>query len=122
VDGDPLPFVPKWSLALGGDYEWSAFTSATAYVGGQVSYTGDRTADFNNRDANGDIREADAYTTVDLRGGVVWDRWSIELYGKNVTNEEGITDISAPGAFPNGAAGLSVIRPRTIGLSLGARF
>jgi iron complex outermembrane recepter protein len=122
LDGDPLPFVPEWSLGLGGDYEWSAFTSATAYVGGQVSYTGDRTADFSNRDANGDIREADAYTTVDLRAGVVWDRWSIELYGKNVTNEEGITDISAPGAFPNGAAGLSVIRPRTIGLSLGARF
>jgi hypothetical protein len=39
-----------------------------------------------------------------------------------VTDEEGITDIEPPGNFPNGAVGISTIRPRTIGLSLGARF
>ena len=122
LDGDPLPFVPEWSLTLGGDYEWAAFGDSTAYVGGHVSYTGERTADFGNRNAAGDLREADAYTTVDLRAGIIRDRWSIELYGKNITDEEGITDIEAPGNFPNGAAGISAIRPRTIGLALGARF
>ncbi len=122
LDGDPLPFVPEWSLTLGGDYEWAAFGDSTAYVGGHVSYTGERTADFGNRNAAGDLREADAYTTVDLRAGIIRDRWSIELYGKNITDEEGITDIEAPGNFPNGAVGISAIRPRTIGLALGARF
>lgn len=122
LDGDPLPFVPEWSLALDGDYEWAAFGDGTAYVGGQVAYVGERTADFGNRDAAGEIREADTYTTVDLRAGIVRDRWSIELYGKNITDEEGITDIEAPGNFPNGAVGISTIRPRTIGLALGARF
>ena len=34
--------VPDWQLALGGDYEWSVFGDSTAYVGGQVAYTGDR--------------------------------------------------------------------------------
>ena len=123
-DGDPLPFVPDWSLGLGGDYEWSVFADATAYVGGLVAYTGKRTDDFLNRDANGNIREADAYTTLDLRTGILWDRWSIELYGKNVTDEEGINDIDFPGIrpFPNGAAGIALIRPRTIGLSFGVRF
>jgi len=124
-DGDALPFVPEWSLALGGDYEWAA-GSGTAYVGGQVSYTGDRPADFNSRidplDPTGPRREADAYTTIDLRAGVVWDQWSLELYGKNVTDEEGISDIIAPGVFPNGAGGIALIRPRTIGLALGVRF
>jgi outer membrane receptor protein involved in Fe transport len=122
VDDDPLPWVPEWSLALSGDYEWSVFSDSTAYVGGQVAYTGDRTADFSNRDANGDIREADAYTTVDLRAGILMDTWSIELYGKNVTDEEGINDIIPEGSFANGAVGIGIIRPRTIGLSVGARF
>jgi outer membrane receptor protein involved in Fe transport len=126
LDGDRLPFVPEWQLALATDYEWSAFGNATAYVGGQVAYTGDRLADFGSRidplDPTSARREADAYTTVDLRTGILWDHWSIELYGKNVTDEEGITEISAPGPYPNGAAALGLIRPRTIGLSLGVRF
>jgi outer membrane receptor protein involved in Fe transport len=122
LDGDPLTFVPEWALGFGGDYEWAAFGDATAYVGGQVSYVGERPADFGNRDAAGNIREADAYTTLDLRAGIIRERWSLELYGKNVTDEEGITDLEAPGNFPNGAVGISTIRPRTIGLALGARF
>jgi outer membrane receptor protein involved in Fe transport len=125
-DGDRLPFVPEWTLTLGGDYEWSAFGDATAYVGGQVAYTGDRLAGFGNRidplDPASPRREADTYTTLNLRTGILWDKWSLELYGKNVTDEEGITDINAPGLFPNGAAGMSIIRPRTIGLSVGVRF
>jgi outer membrane receptor protein involved in Fe transport len=111
---------------LGGDYEWNAFGDATAYVGGQVAYTGDRLADFGNRldplDPTSGRREADAYTTVDLRTGVLWDNWSLELYGKNVTDEEGITDINAPGTYPAGAGAIAIIRPRTIGLALGVRF
>jgi outer membrane receptor protein involved in Fe transport len=125
-EGDALPFVPEWTLALGGDYEWNAFGNATAYVGGQVAYTGDRLAEFGNRvddlDPTSARREADAYTTVDLRAGVLWDNWSLELYGKNLTDEDGITDINAPGIYPNGAAAISVIRPRTIGVSVGVGF
>jgi outer membrane receptor protein involved in Fe transport len=124
-DGDALPFVPDWALALGGDYEWSAFGDATAYVGGQVAYTSDRPAGFGNRVSSNPRsaqREAEAYTTVDLRTGVLWDQWSLELYGKNVTDEEGLTDLNAPGIYPNGAASVGVIRPRTFGLALGFRF
>jgi iron complex outermembrane receptor protein len=122
LDGDPLPWVPEWSLALGADYEWSVLGDSTAYVGGQVAYTGDRTADFSIRDADGDIREAEAYTTVDLRTGLLRENWSIELYAKNVTDEQGINDILPEGAYPNGAVAIGIIRPRTIGLSLGLRF
>ena len=125
-DGDALPFVPEWTLALGGDYEWAAFGDATAYVGGQVAYTGDRPADFSNRidplDPTSARIEADAYTTVDLRTGVDWDKWTVQLYAKNLTDERGITDIVAPGIFPAGAGAIAMIRPRTIGLSVGVRF
>jgi outer membrane receptor protein involved in Fe transport len=125
-DGDELPFVPEWTLALGADYEWDVLGDATAYVGGKVAYTGDRLADFGNRidptDPASARREADEYTTVDLRTGLLWENWTVELYGKNVTDEEGINDIIAPGIFPAGAAAVSIIRPRTIGLAVGYRF
>ena len=37
-------------------------------------------------------------------------------------SEDGINDINTPGALPNGLVGLALIRPRTIGISVGARF
>src|SRR5690606_27813501 len=122
LDGDPLPYVPEWSFSMGGDYEWAVRGDATAWVGGNVGYTGDRTADFDNRAPDGSLREVDSYVTVNLRAGVSFGRWSLEVYGKNLLNEEGINDIVAEGVLPNGAVGLGLIRPRTIGVSLGATF
>jgi iron complex outermembrane receptor protein len=121
-DGDRLPYVPEWSLGLNADYEWNVKGSARAYVGGSLGYTGERTVQFNVRSADGNIRQADAYTTLNLRTGCYFGRWSVELYGKNLTNEMGITSINAAGPLPNGALGLGLIRPRTIGVSVSTRF
>ena len=41
--------------------------------------------------ADGSIRQADGFVTLDLRAGVYLGRWSVELYGKNLTNERGVT-------------------------------
>jgi outer membrane receptor protein involved in Fe transport len=121
-DGDSLPYVPKWSLGLNADYEWTVRGNARAYVGGSLGYTGDRTVAFNNRAEDGSIRQADGFVTVDLRTGVYVGRWSVELYGKNLTDEMGITSVGEPGPLPNGALALGLIRPRTIGLSLSTRL
>lgn len=121
LDGDPLPYVPEWSLGLDVDHNWEIGRSV-AYVGGLVGYTGDRTVDFDQRTVDGRIHELDDYVTVDLRAGLYRGEWSIELYGKNLTDEEGVTALNAPGTLPDGAAGLALIRPRTIGLSLGSSF
>jgi iron complex outermembrane recepter protein len=121
-DGDALPYVPKWSVALSGDYEWTVKGSSRAYVGATLSYTGDRTVAFNNRAADGSIRQADGFTTLDLRSGLYLGRWSVDLYGRNLTNERGVTSIGTAGPLPHGALGLGLIRPRTIGLSLSTRF
>ncbi len=53
---------------------------------------------------------------------MIRDQWSLELYVKNVSDEDGITAFESPGTLPNGAAGIAVIRPRTFGLALGVRF
>lgn len=121
LNGDSLPYTPKWATALRGDYDWNV-SGATAFVGGGLSYTGDRTFDFTTRtSAGGDLRTIGSYVTLDLRVGAEVGRWSLELYGKNLTNETGIASVAGAGALPNGAVGLAYIRPRAIGVSLGVR-
>ena len=122
LDGDPLPFVPKFTLGLGADYEWSVSGDSTAYLGGQFSFMDGRQANFDNRDAGGSVRTSDSSTTLDLRIGFLRDHWSLEFYGKNVSDETGITDINTDLVYPNGAMGVGMIRPRTFGMSLGFQF
>ncbi|MDH3362381.1 MAG: TonB-dependent receptor [Gammaproteobacteria bacterium] len=122
LDGDPLSYVPEWSFGLDAEYEWDVMGDKTAYFGGNLGYTGDRPAGFDNRDGNGSIREAASFTTLNLRAGIDAGRWSLQMYARNLTDEEGINSIDDVGSLPNGAAGLSFIRPRAIGISLGASF
>jgi iron complex outermembrane recepter protein len=121
LDGDALPYVPDWSLGLSADYEWKMRSNWTLSFGGGVAYVGERTFDFETRGSDGSLRTLDGYTTVDLRAGAYVGRWSFELYGKNLSNEAGIAAVDTGGGFPNGAYGLALIRPRTIGLSIGVR-
>ena len=121
-DGDPLPYVPEWSFGADANYEWQVMGDALAYVGANVGFVDDRPVDFNNLAPDGSVREADGYTTVNARAGIDFGRWSIEIYGRNLSDEEGVNNILAEGVLPNGNVGLGLIRPRTYGLSLGASF
>ena len=123
-EGDELPYTPKLSVNANADYEWSIGAQSTAYVGGSVRYLSDQTAAYNNafRVANGRQREVQSYEVVDLQAGVDFGRYSIELYAKNVTDSDGRTSAAGVGAYPNGAIGTGIIRPRTIGLTFGVSF
>jgi outer membrane receptor protein involved in Fe transport len=123
-DGDPLPYIPDWNLNLNADYEWPVFSDWNGFVGGSISYTGDRTPEFDVRDADGDLVKLPSYTTIDLRAGMESERWLAELYVKNLTNKRGITSVLTldPGNYPNDAGAVGIIRPRTIGFTVGARF
>jgi iron complex outermembrane recepter protein len=116
--GDSLPFTPDFSLGATADYEWPVGAQAMAYVGGAVRYLSDQTGAYDGtyRTANGQQREIPSYEVVDLQVGIDLGRYSIELYGKNLTDSDGRTSTGGIGAYPNGALGTGVIRPRTIGL------
>jgi outer membrane receptor protein involved in Fe transport len=122
LDGDPLPMVPDWTFGFLADYEWLAGGDWTMYVGGMLGYTGQRPYDFDDRTDDGSLIQLDSYFTVDLRVAAYVGQWSLELYGKNLTNEKGIAAVDTAGNLPNGAYGLALIRPRTIGVSVGVRF
>ncbi|HEX7115215.1 MAG TPA: TonB-dependent receptor [Steroidobacter sp.] len=124
LKGDRLPFTPEYSVGLNAEYEWPVGAQAMAYVGGSFRWLSDQTAsyDINFRTANGRQREIPSYEVVDLTAGVDFGRFSIELYGKNITDSEGKTSVGTLGAVPNGAIATGVIRPRTIGLMFGVGF
>lgn len=123
--GEALPNAAKWATALSADYSFPGIAGSTAYVGGTWSYVGDRAGGF---DAAFGRIELPSYNTVDLRGGFDWERWSLQLYVKNVGDERGIMSTGrsyAPLADPvNSIAGLNaaVIQPRTVGLAVTGRF
>ncbi|MEG3181331.1 TonB-dependent receptor [Sphingomonas sp. LT1P40] len=122
--GDRLPYTPKFSIGANADYEWSLGGDTTAFVGASIRSLSKQPAAFNAafRTANGRQRYLPAYEVVDLRTGVDFGRYSIELYAKNLTDAEGKTSFEEPSNIPLGAAGTAVIRPRTFGISLTAGF
>ena len=122
--GDALPFTPEWSASLNTNYEWAVGSQAMAYVGGSVRYLSDQTASYDAafRAANGRQREVESYEVLDLQAGVDFGRYTIELYGKNITDSDGRTSSGAIGGVPLGAIPTGVIRPRTFGLTVGFNF
>ena len=106
------------------EYEWSVGAQAMAYVGGSLRYLSDQTASYDLafRTANGRQRIVESYEVLDLQAGVDFGRYSIELYGKNLTDSDGKTSTGAIGGVPLGAMPTGVIRPRTYGLTVGFSF
>jgi len=125
--GDPLPWVPKWSGAIHADYEFLVGNGIQGFIGASVDYIGKRTTEFGERRPDGSLVKIPSYSEVDLRGGVDINRFRIEAFAHNLFDKRGITDAfafpsDAPPSFPNGAAAVSIIRPRTIGLTITANF
>jgi iron complex outermembrane recepter protein len=118
--GDPLPYAPKWSSGLDGEYDWNAFAAFKGFVGGTWSYIGTRSTDFASSAAGGQLG-LPHYDTVDARVGVDNDHYRVTLYGKNLGDSRGITSYVSSGA-PGFNGELTVIQPRTIGVTLSAKF
>lgn len=119
--GDRLPYVPKWNASLGIDYDFPLASGWSGFVGGSYRYIGSRVSDF--RAVPGPRKEIPSYDGVDLRAGANYGNWTIKAYVKNLTNERGITAISAqttdPDANPFSAA---YVPPRTVGVSASVDF
>ncbi len=130
--GDRLPYTPRVSASLSADYDFRLADAVLAYVGTSIRIMGDQTGGFNSayRTAFGRPIEIDGYVTLDVRAGVEFGRFSVAMYGRNLTDSYGI--VSA-GEFPfavlpaiggNGVqlATATTIRPRTLGAMFGVRF
>lgn len=125
-DGDPLPYVPKWSTSLDGAYTWLAFSDYNAFAGATWSYLGSRSNDFSaTAGAAGFVPdprpELPSYNTVNLRAGLENERWTFELYCKNLGDTRGIAYYSNSGT-PNYGGTVNYVIPRTVGATATLKF
>ena len=120
ANGDRLPWIPKLSATLDGEYDFRAFGETTAFVGGTWSYVGDRASDFTG--VVGAQETAPSYNTVNLQAGLDYRRWRAEVFAKNVGDSRGIVNLGIVGAVVGGNQGAVIIQPRTVGVALSARF
>jgi outer membrane receptor protein involved in Fe transport len=132
LEGDQLPFTPKLSLGLNGDYHWRLGARTRAHVGASLRHLSRQTAnyDIDFVTAFGRQRQIRPYNVVDLLAGVDFGRLNVEAYVKNLGNSHGVTSTTALTVFgpspdtgfplfPGGAIGTGIIRPRTVGATLG---
>jgi iron complex outermembrane recepter protein len=118
-DGDRLPGSPKWNGNLSAQYDF-AFASYPTFV---------RLDSFYTDDFYGDLLEspgtrAGDYIKLDARVGLAVKQLSVELFARNLTNEDAYTWRGQAGP----ASGITKpffgyqLRPRTIGIQLGYSF
>ena len=118
--GNPLPYVPKVTSSLDGEYQHPVFGDYKGFIGGNWSYVGSRSTDFASSPTRGQM-ELPSYNTFAARIGLENRSYRVEIYGKNLGDSRGITQYFA-GNAPGSAGELGVIRPRLVGVSLSARY
>jgi len=128
LDGDRLPYVPRWSGSLLADYSIELGGDAALTLGATANYVGNRISDYTGAvgAAPRFPKQLDAYATFDLRAGLTMGRYSVTAFARNLTDEreiivaatQGTANSATPGAFYSGA----IIQPRTVGAEVAVRF
>lgn len=121
--GDALPFVPEWAINMGVQQSFALSDSLDAYLGGSVTYNGDRMSAFRNSAASATRArfELPSYVLVDLRAGVSVDGvWDLGLYARNLFNERGV--VAATNRNGTSVPQAIFTQPRTLGLTVARSF
>jgi iron complex outermembrane receptor protein len=113
ADGDRLPYSSRFSGNLSVDQQFPLSNNVTGFVGGSVSYIGDRQGVFVGA---GDPRQTfPGYAKTDLRTGAKYNSWTFNLSVNNLADKRGVLG-GGLGTVPPFA--FNYIQPRTVGLSV----
>lgn len=123
LNGDTLPFAPRFTGALLADYTYPIAGAVGGNFGITYSYQGSRPTSFSQDDLNLD-HQLPGYATLNLRAGIDWTKYSLELRVNNATDKYAYSTSSVSNLFPGqGTPALSVvIPPRTLRLEASAKF
>jgi outer membrane receptor protein involved in Fe transport len=116
--GDRLPFSSEKSGSVTVQQSFPVFGQVSGFVGATGTYVGERQAAF-GRTPTTPRFVLPGYGTVDLSTGLRGEDWGVTLYARNVADKMGFVNAQARNATTGiSAYGVSLIQPRTIGLSL----
>lgn len=120
VKGESLPDAPKVTAALSADYRFG-LSSYEAFAGTTVRYVADRNASFDLSPGMPQYELPD-YTAVDVRTGIEFGSARVQLYCKNVAGERAQLSAMTGTSLAGGPANISMLQPRTFGLSVDVSF
>jgi outer membrane receptor protein involved in Fe transport len=116
-DGARLPNTPRWSGNLSLDYKFPLGSDLKGFVGGALSYVGDRLDAFSS--ASPQRTNLPGYAKLDLRAGTTYNSWTANIYVNNVTDKYGLISGGIGNQLPYS---FYYLQPRTIGLSVAKTF
>jgi outer membrane receptor protein involved in Fe transport len=120
LKGERLPNVAHFTGSLSADYQL-ADGSARPTIGLTARHVSERMASFDASPRFPQFR-LPAYTTLDLRGSVDVNKISLQLYVHNLFDERGeLSTFNGYSTF-GGPAQVSIMQPRTIGISATTHF
>lgn len=116
-DGERLPGTPRFAGAITADYRRPLSADVDGVAGATLRYLGRRPSSFDASLASPQLDLASAIL-IDLRAGIEWAGYSIDLQIRNLTNEA--AEVFATTTY--GKANVSIMQPRSFGLSLSKMF
>jgi iron complex outermembrane receptor protein len=120
--GTRLPNSSKWNGSVSAEQDLPLTGDINGFASAKATYTGDRLAAFQN---TADVPRfvMPSYVTVDLQVGAKTDRWTANLFVRNLTDSRGFLDANALNSVTGvGGYYVSVLQPRTVGLSITTKF
>jgi outer membrane receptor protein involved in Fe transport len=84
--GPQLPGVPIWSAGLNSDYGWSLNDRIKANLGAGIRYVGEENIGAVSSDPASPNAKQPSYAVGDLRAGLLFDRYKLNFFIRNVTN------------------------------------
>jgi iron complex outermembrane receptor protein len=116
ADGEVASAQPKWTSVVQTEYTFpQVFGNSEAYIGALWNYRSDV-------EVPGDVSgrlESDNFGTVDLFTGLRSESWTLQLFAKNVTDDDGVIAKRPVDANYNE---MTVTAPRTLGVTASYRF
>jgi iron complex outermembrane receptor protein len=115
-----LPDTPEFAFMVSGDYAFDVHEHAST-VGAMLRYAGERVSSFDASAGSPQYR-LPSYMTVDLRGSVAFGPANLRLFVRNLFNERGQLSAETVLTQMGGPAMISILQPRTYGMSVDVKF
>lgn len=119
LPGNRLSFAPLWTGVLSATYE----RPINARLEWRLNIGAKYLSEYNTGSDLNPLKKQDAYTLVDARVGIgsPRDSWALELWGKNITDEEYI-QVGFDAPLQSGTIGAFLGDPRMYGATVRVKF
>ena len=109
--GDPLDYVPEYSFSVNADYNFNWSNSVGGFTRLEYNRQGQNSVVNRSSSLAQEEFESEAIGFLNAQIGAEWEQLTLELYGKNLLDEDEATTATISQVFVQS-------RPRTIGVQL----